>query len=55
MNNATARPGSSFTVTFDGETRIEETTVVRGNTTTVKRVKFCPKGIIRRSEITFGG
>ena len=55
MNLATSRPGSSFTVTFEGDTKVETTTTVRGNTTTVKKVKYCPKGIIRRSEVSFGG
>ena len=55
MNAATSRPGSSFTVTYDGDTKVETTTTVRGKTTTVKKVKYCPHGIIRRSEHSFGG
>ena len=53
MNTATARPGSSFTVTDDGNVRVETTTTVRGQTTHVVKVKYCPKGIIRRSEFSF--
>jgi hypothetical protein len=55
MNAATSRPGSSFTVTMEGSTKVETTTTVRGKTTTVKKVKYCPMGIIRRSEVSFGG
>ena len=53
MNVATARPGSSFTVTTDGNIRVEETREVIGRTVKVKRVKHCPHGIIRRSEFSF--
>ena len=53
MNAATSRPGSGFTVTMEGSTKVETTTTVRGKTTTVKKVKYCPKGIIRRSEVSF--
>ena len=53
MNIATARPGSSFTVAMDGNVRVEETREVNGHTVSVKRVKYCPHGIIRRSEFSF--
>ena len=53
MNLATARPGSSFTVTQEGDTRVETTRTKCGSTVTVKKVRYCPKGIVRRSEVSF--